>query len=47
MTVSLSWKESQYGGDFGSGDSLENGSIEIGDDDFPFNAPNGWEKWWN
>jgi hypothetical protein len=30
------WKESQYGGDFGSGDSLENGSIEIGDDDLPF-----------
>ena len=30
------WKESQYGGDFGSGDSLENGSIVIGDDDLPF-----------
>jgi hypothetical protein len=30
------WKESQYGGDFGSGDSLENGSIEIGDEDLPF-----------
>jgi hypothetical protein len=31
-----SWKESQFGGDFGSGDSLESGSIEIGDDDLPF-----------
>jgi hypothetical protein len=31
-----SWKESKFGGDFGSSDSLENGSIEIGDDDLPF-----------
>ena len=30
------WKESQYGGDFGSGESLESGSIVIGDDDLPF-----------
>jgi predicted RNA-binding protein with PUA-like domain len=30
------WKESQYGGDFGSGDSLENGSIDISGEDLPF-----------
>jgi hypothetical protein len=31
------WKESQYGGDFGSGDPFSGGgSIEIGDDDLPF-----------
>jgi hypothetical protein len=33
------WKESQYGGDFGSGEGdpfSGGGSIEIGDDDLPF-----------